>query len=145
MYGLILVLKLTACGVCAAAVWTVIVAFRKAWELGGFFGAVTDFLSPAAFAVTIWYGVLFIMDGETRMYAFLCMAMGVILYIFTVKKWVFMLFYKVFADIRKIIGFILKILLTPARFLYKMLYVDLYTKKRKISAETEKITDVPEN
>lgn len=145
MQGLLLVLKLSACGACAAAAWSVLAAMRQAWELKGFLGVLVDFLSPVAFAVLIWYGILFVMHGETRVYAFLCMAAGTVLYIFTVKKWIFMFFYKVFADIRKFIGFIFKILLTPAQFLYKMLYVELYTKKRQRVAETEKITDVPES
>lgn len=143
MQGILVVLKLSACGACAAAVWSLLAAVHKAWELKGFLGAVMDFLSPIAFAAVIWFGVLFIMHGETRVYEFLCMGMGVVLYIFTVKKLFFELFYKVFADIRKFIGFIFKILLTPAQFLYKMLYVELYTKRRKVSAETEKLTDVP--
>lgn len=145
MYGAALVLQMVACGCCAVAAWDIIAAFRSAWGMKGFIGGIVDFLSPLVFAATIWLGVLFITGGSTRVYIFLCMGAGAVLYILTVRAWIFKLFCAVFGDIRKIIGFILKILLTPARFLYKMIYVELYTKKRKTSAETEKTADDPKD
>ena len=145
MAGLLIVLKAAACGACAVMAWDLVGAFRRAWELKGFAGNIVDFLSPAAFAALIWLGVLYILDGSTRAYGFLCMGAGAALYIFTVREWILKVFYSVFGNIRKIIGFIFKILLTPARFLYKMLYVELYTKRRKKSAETEKASNDPKN
>ena len=145
MYGVALVLQMVACGCCAVAAWDLIAAFRSAWEMKGFIGGIVDFLSPAAFAVVIWFGVLFVVDGSTRVYVFLCMGAGAVLYILTVRVWICKLFCVVFGNIRKIIGFIFKILLTPARFLYKMIYVELYTKKRNVSAETEKTADDPKD
>lgn len=145
MYGAVLVLEMVACGCCAVAAWDMIAALRSAWGIRGVVGGIVDFLSPAAFAAVIWLGVLFVMDGSTRVYVFLCMGAGAVLYILTVRVWICKLFCVVFGNIRKIIGFIFKILLTPARFLYKMIYVELYAKRRSVSAETEKTADDPKD
>ncbi len=145
MTGLILVLKTALCGVCAVIAWDMAMAWRASWKLKGFFGAVLDFASPLLCVTVLWLGVLYIMDGSTRMYVFLCMGAGALLYILTIRGWIFKLFFEVFKDINKIIRFIFKILLTPARFLYKMIYVELYIKRRRRSAETEKTANDPKN
>lgn len=145
MTGLILVLKTALCGACAVIAWDMAMAWRASWKLKGFFGAVLDFASPLLCVTVLWLGVLYIMDGSTRMYVFLCMGAGALLYILTIRGWIFKLFFEVFKDINKIIRFIFKILLTPARFLYKMIYVELYIKRRRRSAETEKTANDPKN
>ena len=145
MAGLILVLKTALCGVGAVIAWDMAMAWRASWKLKGFFGAVLDFVSPLLCVTVLWLGVLYIMDGSTRMYVFLCMGAGALLYILTIRGWIFKLFFEVFKDINKIIRFIFKILLTPARFLYKMIYVELYIKRRRRSAETEKTANDPKN
>jgi len=145
MHALLFVLKAAACGACAVIAWDLVGAFREAWRLDGFIGNVIDFISPSAFMATVWFGVIYMMDGSTRIYGFLCIASGIILYIFTVRKYFFRMFYAIFEYIHKIIGFIFKILLTPAQFLYKMLYVKLYIKQQKQFAETEKTADDPKD
>lgn len=129
MYGICIVLKTMLCGCGAVVVWDVFSALREAVGARGVAGFVLDMLSPVSFAVCVWCAILYIADGSTRIYEFICIAAGAVLYILTVKRLVYRLFYIVFLNIFKFILLILKILLTPGRFLYKMLYVGLYAKK----------------
>ncbi len=129
MYGICIVLKTMLCGCGAVAIWDAFSALRKAVGAKGAAGFVLDMLSPVSFAVCVWCAILYIADGSTRCYEFICIAAGALLYILTVKRLVYRLFYIVFLNIFKFILLILKILLTPGRFLYKMLCVGLYAKK----------------
>lgn len=61
---------------------------------------------------------------ELRAFLFVGVFLGLILYIFA-ARWIFL---KIFEKIIKIFHFIFKILLTPARFLYKILVVWLFGK-----------------
>lgn len=129
MYGICIVLKTMLCGCGAVAVWDLFAALRNAVNIKGVTGFVLDMLSPVSFAVCIWCTIFCIADGNTGYYEFMCIAAGALLYILTVKRFVYRLFYIVFLNIFKFIVLILKILLTPGRFLYKMLCVGLYAKK----------------
>lgn len=109
--------------------WDLFAALREAVEAKGVIGFVIDMLSPVSFGVCTWCAILYLAGGNTRLYEFLCISMGTVLYILTVKRLVYRLFYIVFRNIFKFTVLILKILLTPGRFLYKMLCVGFYAKK----------------
>ena len=113
-----------AAGVCAS---DIIRALRCGSHAVGFIGGILDFVSIAIGGVALWLALLFIAHGEMRMHWFMCVAAGAALYVFTIKSVVYRLFCVIFQNIFKFLHFILKILLTPARFLYKMIYVGLYT------------------
>ncbi len=134
MYGAELVLWLALGGICAVVAWDVFFVLHEAAGVSGVIGAVIDFLSPLSFAVIIWYAVLFAAGGEVRLYVFLCMLAGAVLYALTARRLVLRVLYVIFENILKILGFIFKILLTPARFLYKMICVGLYAKNGALKA-----------
>ena len=75
-------------------------------------------------------------DGRLRIFLVIASFLGMILYFLTISsaiKYVFCVILQIFS---KIIKFILKILLTPARFLYKILIVMslwIFGKIKKIS------------
>lgn len=112
-----------AAGICAS---DIVRALRGGSCARGFISGVLDFLSIAVGAATLWLALLYIARGELRLHWFLCVALGAVLYIFTVKNVIYKLFYIIFKNIFKILRLIFKILLTPVRFLYKMVCVGLY-------------------
>lgn len=113
-----------AAGVCAS---DIIRALRCGSRAEGIIGGVLDFASVAAGGAALWLALLFIARGEMRLYWIMCVGIGAALYVFTIKSAMYRLFCVIFQNIFKFLYFILKILLTPARFLYKMIYVGLYT------------------
>lgn len=113
-----------AAGVCAS---DIIRALRCGSRANGFIGGILDFVSVAAGGTALWLALLFIAHGEMRLHWIMCVAAGAALYVFTIKLVVYKLFCVIFQNIFKFLYFILKILLTPARFLYKMICVGLYT------------------
>lgn len=112
-----------AAGICAS---DIIRAIRGGSRASGFIGGVLDFLSIAAGAAALWLALLYIARGELRLHWFMCVALGAALYIFTVKNVIYRIFYIIFKNIFKFLHLIFKILLTPARFLYKIICVGLY-------------------
>ena len=124
MYVVIALACAGAAGVCAS---DIIRALRHGSHAKGFIGGILDFASIAVGGAALWLALLFIAHGEMRLYWFMCVAAGAALYVFTIKAIIYKVFCIIFQNIFKFLYFILKILLTPARFLYKMIYVGLYT------------------
>ena len=124
MYEVLALACAGAAGVCAS---DIVRALRFGSRAKGFIGGVLDFVSIAVGGAALWLALLFFAHGEMHLYWFICVAIGAALYIFTIKSIFYRLFCVIFQNIFKFLYFILKILLTPARFLYKMIYVGLYT------------------
>lgn len=78
----------------------------------------------------IWFCIISSNDGRLRFYQFLGCILGAILYFFSLS----FVFRQIFKNIFKIIRFILKILLTPVRFLYKIL-LRVFFDFRKVRTE----------
>ena len=112
-----------AAGICAS---DMVRALRSGSRAKGFIGGVLDFVSIAAGAAALWLALLYIARGELRFYWFLCVALGAVVYICTIKNVIYRLFYIIFKNIFNFLHLIFKILLTPARFLYKIISVGLY-------------------
>lgn len=124
MYEVIALACAGAAGICAS---DIIRALRFGCRARGFIGGVLDFVSIIVGGAALWLALLFIARGEIRLHWFMCVAGGAALYVFTIKSIIYRLFCVIFQNIFKFLCFILKILLTPARFLYKMICVGLYT------------------
>lgn len=106
--------------------------FRAAGRAGNFRGAArigADFFSIVSAGAVLWYGMLNFADGSVRFCVLISAAAGAFLYVLTVRKLFFRLLCAVFKKIFTFLHLILKILLTPTRFLYKMIYVRIYTKR----------------
>lgn len=114
-------------GAAAICVCDVGRAVKNGFRAKGAMRGIWDMFSIAAGAGLIWIAMLFICMGETRMYQILSIVLGAILYILTVKTAVYKILYIIFENIFKILHLFFKILLTPARFLYKMIRVGFYT------------------
>lgn len=82
---------------------------------------ILDFLYLIFCGIFVYLVILITNDAKIRAYEFLGLFLGYILYFFSVGKWFFAFFEWTFKNILKIFHFILKILLTPVRFLDKIL------------------------
>lgn len=71
-------------------------------------------------------------DGLIRFYIPVGLVVGAVIYFAAVSEWFLKIFYFIFENIFKFVLLIFKILLTPLRFLYKILiaYVKGYTAKK---------------
>lgn len=94
---------------------------RKILKMGTVLVAVTDFIFFIAFSVLLIGGLLYFNDGNLRWYEFSSLILGGIIYLCLFSRAIIAFFIKIIAVITNIIGYILKILLTPLVFLYKIL------------------------
>lgn len=70
----------------------------------------------------IFFSLLTINGGIVRFYELLGVVLGVVLYHLTLSRFILKLVCKILAISSKIFNFFLKILLTPLRFLYNIIY-----------------------
>ena len=122
---------LTLCGTVVAMLFDMFRAIRAA----GKGNAVATVLEDILF----WIASLYIVakclwvfnNGELRFFEAVGFVIGVILYILLLQKIIFKIFTVIFINIFKFIHLICQILLTPLRFLYKILLVPLYVGLKK--------------
>lgn len=108
-------------GAAASMCYDILRALRRAVKHSMAAIWITDFLYWCMAAVMTAYWILVFNDGKLRVWIFCALIIGVILYFFTVSRWILALFSAIFENILKIFRFIFKILLTPVQFLYKIL------------------------
>lgn len=77
--------------------------------------AAADALYWIIMTAAVWYAFLYLMDGSIRGFEIFGLLLGVFLYFMLLSSVVL----KIFVNLFK---FFFKILLTPARFLYKIIY-----------------------
>lgn len=94
---------------------------RKLIKMSTAWVAVTDFVFWIIFSVVIVGGILYFNNGSLRWYEFIGMVLGVIIYLGILSRPIMFVFIKIIDLFAKFIGYILKILLTPLIFLYKIL------------------------
>lgn len=123
MNGLQLIGLFTACGAGVGLIFDFLRALRKAAGAGKILTGVSDVLFWAAAVCCVWICMLRFYDGRVRLFEFIAIGCGCFLYFMTISKAALSCFYAVFENIFKFIKFIFKILLTPARFLYKIISV----------------------
>lgn len=80
--------------------------------------------------VAVWKCLWHFNDGEIRFFEAAGFAIGALLYFLVLGELFFVIFKVIFKNIFKIVKLIFQILLTPPRFLYKILLVPLYSKIR---------------
>lgn len=115
VYGL---LGITAAAAGISFVFDILRAFRRA---SGIPPAVTDVLFWLTAAAGMTAALMFFADGKLRGYEIVGAAVGAVLYFSTISTPVVRLFTVIFKIFFDKLRFICKILLTPPRFLYKML------------------------
>lgn len=111
------------CGIAAILLWDIFYGLRKVFFKGIVFNVLFDILwwyfTGTIFVRCMWnYGSM-----RLRFFVFLGSLIGAFLYYITLSGVLKRCFCKIFEIFYKIIQFILKILLTPAAFLYKILVV----------------------
>lgn len=111
------------CGAAAGLGFDMLRGLRLAARPGAIAAGITDMLFWAFSAALIWFFIMEYGGGRPRFFEAVGIGCGCILYFMTVSAAAVKIFYAVFENIFKFIGFILKILLTPGRFLYKIIYV----------------------
>ena len=124
--GIYALIALTLCGAFSAMLFDVFRAMRAAGKNGAFMTAAEDICFCAVTAFAVWKCLWIFGSGELRLFEILGFAIGAILYILLLQKVILKIFTVIFKNIFKFLHFISQILLTPLRFLYKILLVPLY-------------------
>lgn len=110
-----------ACGAAMLLLWDIFGGMRRAFARGILINIILDtiwwFASVSAFLWCMWKTVAL----ELRFFEGFAVVFGAAIYKFTLSRAAKRFFCFFFDIVLKIIRFILKILLTPALFLYKML------------------------
>lgn len=110
-------------------------ACRAAVKSNNAIVAVSDILFCALSLFIVFACVWNFGSGKFRFYEIVGLVLGGIFYFLLLSKWIFAVFLWIIKNILKIVGDILKILLTPPLFLYKILIVPI---KNSIKAKVRK-------
>ena len=105
------------CGIVCSCIFDMFRASRQVYNQSTITVTIADLLFWSISCFICFYTIFNIDNGSLRFYQFIALFFGSFLYFSTVSKSIKILFVNFF----KLIIFILKILLTPARFLYKIL------------------------
>lgn len=119
------------CGAFMLFFWDMLGGMRRSFARGVLINTVLDVLwwlvSVSAFLWCLWHTELL----QLRFFEAFAVVFGAVIYKITVSGIIKRLFFAFFSAIQKIIQFIFKILLTPGRFLYKILYICIYSRSGK--------------
>lgn len=118
-------LAMVLCGALILLLLDFFRAFRIALKPGTVIVAVSDvlfcFLSLFIALAVVWN----LNSGRFRIYEIAGLILGGIFYFFLLSKWILAAFLWIIENILKFVRYILKILLTPPLFLYKILIVPM--------------------
>lgn len=106
-------------------------ALRSGFKTGRVIMHITDLLFWAAAGAVSVYLLIRFNDGALRFYEFAGMILGAVLYFCTLSMFIRKIFTAVFEILHKFIILILKIVLTPLAFLYKIL-IGLFNALRRL-------------
>lgn len=116
-------LAMVVCGGGISVLFDLFRAVRAALKPNIAVNAVLDILFVMASGFTLTACAWNLNGADFRFYELAGLALGGVFYFFLLSKWIFGAFLFVIKNILKFVGFILKILLTPPLFLYKILFV----------------------
>lgn len=133
IYALI---AITVCGGAVVMLFDIFRAVRAAGKSNAFLTAAEDI----AFWIISIYMVskcLWVFNnGELRFFEAAGFVIGAVLYILLLQKIILTVFTVIFKNIFKFIHLICQILLTPPRFLYKILLVPLYVRVKRLISKS---------
>lgn len=118
------------CGAALSALFDLRRSLQKAVNLPDFIVAAADFFFWVICAAAVSWCIWTLNSGILRIYEFIGLILGIVIYFLTISRLLIKLFTLLIANILKIIAIILKILLTPIRFLYKIIS-SIHTKRSK--------------
>ena len=113
----------TACGGIVCFVFDIMRGLRRAVGEREICTHISDFIFWAASAVVCMFCLWNFNSGEIRLFEFVGFFGGCVLYFLLLSAVVLKVFTLIFVNILKFMRFVLKILLTPAKFLYKIVIV----------------------
>lgn len=129
-------LAMTACGGGISLLFDLLRAVRRSLKPKAVLGAVMDILFCAASCFSALWCVWHFNSGAFRFYEVTGLILGGIFYFTLLSKWALRIFSVIIENILKFVKLILKILLTPPMFLYKILLVPVYGRiKNKIQKD----------
>ena len=115
-------------GFAAGILFDVLYAIRSSIKIPA---AVTDALFWIVSIAGVASAFIYFNNSVIRGFEIIGLIIGVILYFLTISRPVKRCFMGIFKFFFKKVQFICKILLTPLRFLYKMLYIEYFLKLKK--------------
>lgn len=113
-------------GVVICAVYDFLKIMRRKSLPGVLFSNIHDILFLIIAVGIMFYIVFSVSDGKLRFYQIFGAFSGAFFYFLTLSRFVTYLILKIIAVFLKIFDFFLKILLTPLKFMYKIVYGFLY-------------------
>ena len=120
------------CGAGAVMLFDMLRAIRLSVKQNNFFVIIEDTFFWCVCITGMWNCLWHFNNGAVRAFEILGFGIGALLYILILQKLFFIIFKAVFKNIFKFIHLIFQILLTPPRFLYKILLVPLCTKIKSV-------------
>ncbi len=124
------------CGAGSVMLYDVFRAIRLSVKQNGFFVFLEDVIFWCVCTAAMWNCLWRFNNGEVRAFEIAGFVIGALLYILTLQKLFFVLFKVIFKNIFKFIHLIFQILLTPPKFLYKILLVPLCAKLKHTMGKT---------
>lgn len=135
-----LFLAMVVCGAVLAVLFDFLRAVRMTFKPGAVITGVTDVIFVAVSVMSVIYCVWEYGNGQPRYYEILGLAVGAALYFLVFSRFLLRLFSYLMKIFSEFIRFILKILLTPPRFLYKILIVYVHKKRTEEKISGEKVS-----
>lgn len=126
---------LTLCGAAVAMLFDMFRAMRAVGKGNAAATVLEDILFWIASIYIVAKCLWVFNNGELRFFEAVGFVIGIILYILLLQRIIFKIFKVIFVNIFKFIHLICQILLTPPRFLYKILLVPLYVRLKKHTAK----------
>jgi spore cortex biosynthesis protein YabQ len=125
-------LAMCICGAAVGVLFDIFRSFRLAVRPSEKAVHISDFLFCVFAALVFFWGIVRFNNGQLRWYVFLGAVLGAVIYFLTISSYMIKLFIFVGKGTYKIFKLILKILLTPIKFLYTILIVPIYKILRKL-------------
>ena len=113
----------TACGGIVCLVFDIMRGLRRAIGERKICTHISDLIFWVTSAAVCMFCLWNFNSGEIRLFEFVGFSIGCVLYFLLLSAVVLKVFTLIFVNILKFMRFVLKILLTPAKFLYKIVIV----------------------
>ena len=119
---------MVATGVGAGVLFDALYALRSSMKIPA---SITDSVFWMISTIGVAVAFIYFNNSIIRGYEIVAIIIGAVLYFLTISNIIKRCFMGIFEFFFKKIKFIFKILLTPLRFLYKMLYIEYFFKAKK--------------
>ena len=119
-------LAMSVCGACSGVVFDIFRVIRKTFSCSNLTTSLSDILFWLIISLGMFFALFSISGGEIRWHEAIGVVLGSIIYFLTISRLFMTVFGALMCFVVKIFLTILKIILTPLVFLYKMIKRPLY-------------------